>query len=306
MAGLDDLIETFPSLAPLANAVGMRKTTYADPELPRNLSSTNLFSPQIPTLSKQPLYSLPRSTVPADLPQNLKVYRADPTGKYGGKEGLETLPLSRFLTGGYKVGNKPIYEPDPNMETSTVESNPTKAVQEIYRHARLLGAADKYGYPTFSPEEAAAFVLKEGRSDMGHGSVGTKHPSDASFDKTLGETYNLHPNDRNFLAAIFSKKRVADKLGISLAEAWNGTGVNAAGQTGKQYAKNFEQQRVAALNPKNQELLKLIQKAMDDGRKHGLPLKADENKDTVRQKKEVPYKKGGAVDKPLQGGNKII
>ena len=36
MAGIDDLIASYPQLAPLANMLGMKKTVIEEPELPRN------------------------------------------------------------------------------------------------------------------------------------------------------------------------------------------------------------------------------------------------------------------------------
>lgn len=306
MAGLEDLISKYPALASIANAIGMQKDVVEPPELPDfawdKLKNRNFSD----LLEKAPFYSIPKSTVPTDLPTTISAYRADPVNKYGGNNGLETQPIRKFITGGHSVGNIPIYKPDTNPETSTVLTDPSKATQEVYRYARLLGAASKYGYATLSPEEAAAFVLKEGRSDMGHGGVGMGNKKDREFDEMLAKTYNLHSRDQNFLAALNAKQRVADKLKIPFAEAWNGTGVNEAGQSGKQYASNWQANKEAATNPKNSELLKLIQRAMDDGRKFGLPLKSNAEQDTRPKRKKVPYKTGGSVDKPLAGGSKLI
>lgn len=303
MAGLEDLISKYPALASIANAIGMKKEVVEPAELPA-LQTIDMNRREV--LDKNPFYSLPKSTIPTDLPTSITAYRADPANKYGGNDGLETRPISRLLTGGNYVGKKPMYEPDKNPETSTVLTDPNKATQEVYRRARLLGAANKYGYATMTPEDAAAFVLKEGRSDMGHGGVQLGNKKDREFDKMLGDTYNLHSTDKNFLAALYSKQRVAEKLGISLPEAWNGTGVNDAGQSGKQYASNWQAHKEAATNPKNAELLKLIQRAMDDGRKFGLPLKSNAEQDARPKRKKVSYKTGGMVDKPLVGGSKLI
>lgn len=298
MAGLQDLIERFPQLVPVANALGLKKTIYEEPELPTPRDMTMNF--ETGQRDKEPLFGLPRSTIPSDLPKSIEAYRADPKGKYGGTEGLETRPINRLLTGGNYVGKKQIDKPDTNPETSSIYTDPSKATQELYRQALLLGAAEKYGYPTLSQEEAASFVLKEGRTDMGHSGVTFGNKKDVEFQKMLNDTYNIHPTDVNFLAALNSKKRVADKLKIPFAEAWNGTGTNFAGQTGSQYAKDLEAHKQAVAHPKNKQLMDLIRRGMEAGRLQGLPLKANLDRDTSRQAKEVPYKTGGNVKMPKQ------
>jgi hypothetical protein len=302
MAGLSDLIEAIPQLAPVVNSLGFKKTIYVPGELP----DTNMtwYKPKDASYNindVQPLLGIPRSTQPDDLPQNIKAYRADPRNKYKGNNGLETQPISRFLVGGDKFNPQNL---DP--KTSDVYSNSSKAVQQLYKYARLNGAAAKYGYPSLDPEDVAAFALKEGRSDLGHSGVVVGNKDDLAFQKNIMDTYNLPLHDANFLVALNSKNRVANKLGIPLAEAWNGTGVNEAGQTGKQYAKNWESHRKAALHPMNKELMDVINQGHQHGLEHGLPLRENAVKDVMPQKKEVPYKKGGMVDKPIFGGNKLI
>ena len=103
-----------------------------------------------------------------------------------------------------------------------------------------------------------------------------------------------------------AKQNTADRLGISFAEAWNGTGTNVNKQTGKDYAKDWEAQKAAAAHPKNKLLMDLINRAYADGQKHGFPSKANKDEDSIAHIREVPYKKGGLIDKPIQGGNKLI
>ena len=304
MAGIDDLIAAYPQLAPIANALGMQKTVTVEPELPLGIERLDSE-----ILKKQPLFGVPKSTIPTDLPQAIEAYRADPSNKYGGKEGLETQPLSRLIKGGNTVGKQQMYQPDTDPETSTIYTNPSKAVQELYRYARLNGAAEKHGHPAFSLEEIAAFALKEGRTDLGMGGVSFGNKKDLEYDKMLRETYQLPFKDQNFLAAVASKKRIANKLGLPLAEVWNGTGVNEAGQSGKDYAKNWETHKQAALHPKNKQLMAIIQRGMADGQKYGLPLKTDEIKNTSTRYEKRPYKKGGTVNMPdeySQGKWKLI
>jgi len=260
MAGLNDLIDTFPLLAPLANALGMQKN---------NIRPTMFGEPS----TKHPvLGSFPTASIPNELPKVVQFYRADPTGKYGGKEGLETIPKK--------------FEEDRLDDPAT-----------MYRFARVAGAAQKYGYPTMSPEEIVAFALKEGRADIGYNAMTPRNKQELNFDKKLDAAHDILPIDKNFLGMLRAKKDVANRKGITFAEAWNGTGINDQGQSGKDYSQNWEAHRTAAEHPKNKEFMNFIRSAYQEGNKHGFQPK---------QEKLTPYKKGGMINKPLQGGNKII
>jgi hypothetical protein len=295
MSGIDQFISESDFLKNLANMVGMKKTVYEPAELPL---SREEFARQ--TLQKDPLYYLPKSTIPADLPKSVAAYRADPTGKYGGKDGLETQPISRLTKGGDRYHN-----PNPDPKTSNTFTDSSKAVQELYRYARLNGAAAKLGYAAMSPEEIASFALKEGRTDLGYNALmGGK--KDIDYEKSLRAKYDITDTDANFLAAVAAKRRVADKLGISLAEAWNGTGRNALGTSGADYARDLENHKKAAMNEKNKALLDIINRGIADGQKHGFPALGDNEKNTRSKRKEVPYKRGGDIAKPIAGGHKTI
>jgi hypothetical protein len=301
MAGLDDFISGNSFLRSLANYVGMQREVEVPPEIegsPYTEYGDNLSISD--ELEKSPLKYLPRSTIPTDLPTALPMYRADPTGKFGGKDGLETLPLSRFTKGGDWF-----YKPEPDEEKSTIFTSPIKAVQELYRMARINGAAEKHGLPYMTPDEIGAFALKEGRSDLGHGAVGGSNRT-FKFQKDLLNKYNITDQDANFITAIGEKRRVADKLKIPFSHAWNGVGVNAVGVSGADYAKDWENHRNALANEKNKPLMDFINRAIDDGRKYGFPLKENKYADSRPQIKKVPYKTGGSIDKPITGGKKDI
>jgi hypothetical protein len=238
------LVDTFPSLAPLASAFGYEKPTEAP--------------------AYNPLSAFPADTLPSSMPETVKFYRADPAGKFGGKEGLETLP-TKFSAG--KVD-------DPST---------------LYRYARMAGAANKYGYPTMSPEEVAAFAIKEGRADLGHNDMTLGNKQEKDFDKKLDTLHDIPIHDKNFLTALMAKKSTADRFGVSLPEAWNGLGVNSAGQSGRDYARNWGAQKAAALHPKNKEFMNFVRNAYEEGRKHGLIP----NKNTQASAGQAPYKQGG-------------
>lgn len=301
MAGLEDLIGYIPQLASVANAMGFKKTVIVDPELPDNLYDVGHFGKI--DLDKQPLYGLSRSTMPDGLPTGIKAYRADPKGKYGGKEGLETQPLQRFDVGGNKFFGQ---QTNTDPKTGTAYSDPSKAIQTLYRFARTNGAAALNGHPSLSAEDLAALALKEGRFDYGLSSGSHGGNFVTKYKKELQDKYNLTDTDIDFMATIADKQRIADKNKISFAEAWNGVGTNDVGQTGKQYAKDWETHKKAALHPKNKELMDVIMRGIEDGKKYGFPLQANKEKDERKTTKEVPYKKGGMVEKSLSGGHKLI
>jgi hypothetical protein len=279
---VDSVVDTFPSLAPVANMFGFKKSVIDQPELPWNVSSEN------EAIERQPLYSLPKSTWPQNLPKSIQAYRANQSGQ------LETQPIHLFNTGRRLVVNK-LNSANPDPETSTSNDNSEKAIQELYRYARLNGAAAKYNMPSLTPEEMVAFALKEGRPDIGHSGIRVGNKTEKEFDENIKNTYNISPRDRNFLLTLYAKQQVAKKLNIPFAEAWNGTGTNEVGQTGKQYAQNYQLHLNAASHPKNQQLLDLIKKGIDDGQKHGLPLKSAELEDVMPHRREVPYQKGGSI-----------
>jgi hypothetical protein len=296
MAGLEDLIASNPALASIARAVGMKRQQFYPAELPRDMRKVDT--------SFDPLGTLPRSTLPTDYPNSVKAYRADPKNRSKSNTGIETMPISRF-----DVGGDWVHKQNTDPAKSTVYTDPVKANQELYRYARLAGAAEKEGYPSLSANELAAFALKEGRSDLGFngGDYGVRGSNFSNkMYNELQSKYNAHPTDLGFITHIAEKKRVADKLGIPFAHAWNGTGKNAAGQTGADYAKDWEYHREAAARPENKPLMDWIQRGIDDGKRFGLPLKENQMQDTISSWKDVSYKKGGLVDKSTKGGEKLI
>ena len=302
MAGIEDLVGYFPRRAPVANALGFTKTVYDPPELPSVAGKDDEQGYSVE--AKNPFFGLPRSTIPNDLPASIKAFRADPINRFGGNDGLETLPMTRLLTGGNSVGKVQMYKPDLNPETSTIYTNPSKAVQELYRYARTNGAAAANGLPSLSTEDLGALLLKEGRTDLGAGGVHDKYTEE--FRNKVLNKYDLTRKDITFLSLLQNKQRLAKLHNIPFAMAWNGTGDNGVGQTGRQYAENYEAHKQAVAHPKNQELMALINRGMEDGQKYGFALREDRVKNQMSKRKQVPYKKGGMVDKPLAGGAKMI
>jgi hypothetical protein len=163
-------------------------------------------------------------------------YRPDPTNKYGGGGGVETMPTS-------------------------FDAN------DVYSLARDMAAAKDFGVPQLTPTQMASLFLKEGRSDMG-----SNGPSGNALTSTLTKN-GMGFDTASILQHIAEKEATAKRLGIPFEEAWNGTGTNQYGQTGRQYAASVNQGMPAVNNPKNAQLVALLQSGLEAGAKYPLPKK---------------------------------
>lgn len=293
--GAQDYIASSPTLSSVARTFGLKKAPeWQQPEFSGDVGDvyTNV----------NPLQVFPRSSRPTDLPESTKAYRYDT--KQQTKTGLESLPIQQFDVGAEGAMGRP-----KSPTGGNTYDNPIKANQELYRYARLAGAAEKHGYPTLDANALAAFALKEGRADYGFNG-GDKEQEASNFSKKmqreLNSKFNAHPEDLRFITHIAEKQRIADKFGIPFARAWNGVGKNKHGQTGKEYAQSWELHKEAAMRPENQPLMQLIQRGIEDGRKFGLPLIENKAKDSTGSYRSDDYKRGGSIEKPLSGNTKII
>lgn len=214
------------------------------------------------------------NTLPQQIP-TLQVYRADPTGRFGGKDGLETLPTS-FDPQSSGAGWHSV--PGQQKMVATA-GNPVN----MYAYARELGRSAKYGVPQLSAVELAALALKEGRDDFGANMYDHNNPQLQALAKRLYpqqaddalDWYAKHGSNaagptvygaKLFPVAVADKMAVAKRLGIPFAEAWNGTGSNGR-STGADYARGYEHYLKAAANPKNKALVDFIQSALDAGQR---------------------------------------
>jgi hypothetical protein len=173
-------------------------------------------------------------TLPQQLTATIPGYRADPKGKFGGKDGLETQPL------GFDSAR-------------------------LYGTVRRVAETKRLGVPVPDAQTLTALVLKEGKEDMGALAPDINNRDSQDLLETLQETGMGIP-DSYLPVLIKEKAAVAKRLNIPFAEAWNGTGHSYADKntTGKDYARNFEKYYMkAALHPKNRKLYNLIQSALD-------------------------------------------
>ena len=171
---------------------------------------------------------------PDNLPMTLNYYRSGTNPKNTSPDGLETRPSNSATR-------------DP-IDT-----------EKLYNYARGMGIAKKLGLTSLTPQEFAAFALKEGRSDLGNNGADYTNPKTNALILKLRE--HVDPLTAEFIALVQEKTDVAKRKGITLQEAWNGTGRNYFGVSGRQYSQDWNNHLKAVSNPKNKPLLDFINRA---------------------------------------------
>ena len=111
-----------------------------------------------------------------------------------------------------------------------------------------------------TPEQLLARILLEGREDAGANSIDRNNPNSVAYKQQL-ESNGISESGARLAALLREKTAVAKRLGISLDEAWNGTGRSSVGLTGKDYAQRAVKFRNVAADPRNGPLLDLIKQS---------------------------------------------
>jgi len=166
-------------------------------------------------------------------PEFIPVYRPDVKGKYGGKEGLETMPI--YLD-----------------------------KMQLQEYVRAMRAGEPHGVPQLPPEYLANMALREGRSDFGFNQINHHNAKAMAISKTLATSGQHEDPASDFAGAIYDKMNTAMRLKKPFSTLWNGTGVNDYGQSGKQYTNAFTAGFPATMHPKNAELLAAIKEAYEN------------------------------------------
>lgn len=178
-------------------------------------------------------------------PQNpVTAYRADPTGRYGGKDRMETMPTTL----------------DKNM---------------IDAFIKAMRAGEPMGVPQLTPQQLAQMLLTEGRSDFGFNVLNENNKRAMQKAELLQEMgHDRIPAD--FAAALYDKQQLANRLNRPLQEVWNGLGRSSAGRTGAQHNQRFNEFGYAVDHPKNAELMRVINEAYNYRPPEKLDLGANE------------------------------
>ena len=121
-------------------------------------------------------------------------YRADPTGRYGGKDRMETQPTTF------------------NRDT-------------IADFVKAMRAGESFGIPQLTQQQLAQMLLTEGRSDFGFNMLNENNKRAVQKAELLQEMgHNRLPAD--FAAALYDKQQTANRINRPLQEVWNGVGLS--------------------------------------------------------------------------------
>jgi hypothetical protein len=160
----------------------------------------------------------------------VNAYRADPTGKHGGKDRMETMPT--------------------RLDKTTIEE-----------YIKAMRAGKSMGIPQLTPNQLARMLLVEGRSDFGFNTLNENNKMAMQKAALLNEMGH-NQMAANFAAALFDKQQLANRIKKPFQEVWNGTGRSmATGRTGAQHNDRYNEFGYAVDNPKNAELMNAINAA---------------------------------------------
>ena len=125
-------------------------------------------------------------TQPAKAPDEIRAYRANPTNKFGAKDGMETQPIR----------NSQVWN-----------------VSQVYDIAKNIKAALAAGMPSVGAEQLVNKILNEGRSDAGVNEFNTANPKAvALYNKMIaGGASELASA---YAAAVLDKRQLASRLNI--------------------------------------------------------------------------------------------
>jgi hypothetical protein len=169
---------------------------------------------------------------PADV---LQVYRPDPTGKFGGTGGIETLPT-------------------------------TVSRSDAYELASILKAAREAGMPELTPQQLANMILLEGRGDAGGSYYSYNNPKYKGIETLLSKQFPENRVGPAFAATVREKADTAKRTGLPFDMLWNGTGkipgTNWGGAEYNQRAKAFKESP-ALQHPKNAEFMDFLNRAYE-------------------------------------------
>jgi hypothetical protein len=211
----------------------------------------------------------------------INVYRADPTGKFGGKDRMETRPTV--------------------LDKTTIED-----------YTKAMRAGAPIGIPQLTPQQLAQMLLVEGRSDFGFNSLNAKNKHALQKAELLQEMgHNRVAAD--FAAALYDKQQLAKRINRPLPEVWNGTGISSVGRTGAQHNERFNEFGYAVNHPKNAELMNVLNLAYNYREPEKLNLGANEYADpmgnyvpTVEQNKPGRMFSAGGSTTPFYDMSRLL
>jgi hypothetical protein len=151
-------------------------------------------------------------------------------------------------------------------KTKKIETTPHKYDKETMNYfIQGMRAGEKYGVPQLSKETLAGMAMQEGPThafgfNEDKFNINNKQAVQVR-DKLVAD--GMPKRAATFAASILDKQQVSDRTKIPFPMAWNGTGVNAFGQSGRQYAEFVNKQQELLKDPKNASFVSWLDKAYD-------------------------------------------
>ena len=173
--------------------------------------------------------------MPGTIKDYIPGYRADPIGRFKGKDRMETLP---------KEFDK------YNMQ----------------KYIRAMKEAEPLGVRQLTSQQLANMALHEGREDFGFNAIedAVKHSKNAQYVVENLRKQGLDPDSALFAGVLYDKQKTADRLNLPFEKVWNGTKKSREGKTGDDYVKEAKSMQYAATHPKNSELVSFIDRAVNN------------------------------------------
>lgn len=201
------------------------------PSLAKQQAALALKIQQSPKVTGLP--SNPNSgfgTIDYTPPNPIKLWGADPTGKFGGKDRMQTQPWKLDRT----------------------------SLEEFIKAMR---AGESLGVPQLTPEQLTRIAMNEGdRSDFGFNRLNTDNKKAVKVADILREMGHSKMT-ADFAGALLDKQQYAKQLKLPLEHVWNGTGVSQYGKTGGDYANQANEWGYAVNHPKNADFLNMVKEA---------------------------------------------
>lgn len=151
----------------------------------------------------------------------------------------------------YVQGIVPGYQADARIGKVETQSHNFDPVDIKYYLSAYKWCRDQNLMPVITPEQWIMLLLVEGSEDFGTRPVGGRSLSPAmqKFSQMLEQKGMVNLMQRDFCVTVMDKLTTAKRLGIPLYQAWNGS---------KIYLDRYNIQALAAKDPKNKQLVDLV------------------------------------------------
>lgn len=151
-----------------------------------------------------------------------------------------------------------------SKKTKKMETTPHRYDKETMNYfIQGMRAGEKYGVPQLDKQTLAGMAMQEGPTHPFGFNEFNKNNKEAAKIREKLIADGVDASAASFAAAIFDKNQVATRKNIPFPMAWNGSKVNAYGQSGREYADFVEKQKEMLSSPKNAQFVSWFDSAYD-------------------------------------------